>query len=375
LGNYTQFRLQMSDDGGSTWAELPTCNLAYNTTLAVWTKLQASLLTSVGKTVRLRLQVQSIYGSAPLAGFAIDAFGVGEETPGVPILVAPSHSESVATVTPMLVISNAFDFQTDPLSYSFEVYDDLALSNMVAVVPVLASGTDTTSWQIDPPLANDAQYWWRCQASDGVNTGSWMPIATFFANQINVAPYRVRLVGPPPASILHDASHELSWRPSSDPDPGDVIASYQLEVDVSSSFTNPIISDPSIVVSQSPTGGDWVVSLPLSSFSGWGGLEDNTSYFWRMRARDQWDAWSAWSTNTIWFIYGTPPPTIMSMQTGAEQTLSFEWERSGTGVYIEYSPSLIATNWEIIAGPIYDTNTTLSVAPGQESGFYRVRTE
>jgi len=47
------------------------------------------------------------------------------------------------------------------------------LSQLVAQVPVVASGANFTSWQVDVDLPNNAQFWWRCCASDGTSTGAW----------------------------------------------------------------------------------------------------------------------------------------------------------------------------------------------------------
>ncbi|NLG01654.1 MAG: hypothetical protein GX565_16110, partial [Lentisphaerae bacterium] len=67
LNSYTQVRLQISLNGGVAWTELPTCNINTGTTLANWTKYQASLSQHVGKTIRLRLYTETYYGTAPVA--------------------------------------------------------------------------------------------------------------------------------------------------------------------------------------------------------------------------------------------------------------------------------------------------------------------
>lgn len=123
--------------------------------------------------------------------------------------------------------------------------------------------------------------------------------------------------------------------------------------------------------------------MPLADFAGSDGLVDNTTYFWRMRADDQWDAWSTWSTGELWFIYGTPPPTVkktvLYRQTpGPEDegvTLEFSWERSGKGVYIEAASNSFDGTWLPLAGPIIGTNHSITLPANTPAMFYRVLTE
>jgi hypothetical protein len=77
----------------------------------------------------------------------------------------------------------------------------------------------------------------------------------------------------------------------------------------------------------------------------------------------------------MWFIFGTPPPTIRSYATMAEGTMGLSWGRSGLEVYIEYSLSLTSQDWVAVDGPIAGTNWTLAVPEGGPMGFFRVRTE
>ena len=184
LDNYSSLRTQVSADRGLTWSDLSPINRDYGFNSG-WTRLQTSLQSYTNRTIRLRFQINSFWGSAPYTDLSFDNVGVGEPVPGAPTLSAPAQLATVSILRPTLIVNNAVDYQTDPLTYRFEVYADASLSNLVAQVPVVASGTSLTTWQLDTDLPNGAQYWWRCQASDGTNTGPWMAAASFYVNQVN----------------------------------------------------------------------------------------------------------------------------------------------------------------------------------------------
>ena len=376
LNGASNFRVQVSVNGGVAWSDLGAFNLDSGASLTAWTRRQTSLAAYIGQVIRLRIQSSTYWSETPESPLYVDAFGIGEAAPAAPSLVSPLNLESMATLTPTLVVSNAFDYQTDPLSYRFEVYSDSGLSNLVAVVPVLASGTGTTAWQVDPPLENDAQYWWRCRANDGAANGPWMPTATFYANHSNTPPERVTLVGPPAASILHDLGYMLSWRPTTDPDEGDTVAAYHVQAATNEAFGAPVIDDTNVTATVSTRGTVQTISVPLGDVAGSGGLQENTSYYWRVRARDNWDLYSGWSTNTIWFIYGTPPPTLRAVTREPDGDYRMAWDRCGKGVYIEFAPELSATSvWMAVDGPIYDTNAVIRPLDEYDHGYFRTRTE
>ncbi len=369
----SHFRIYVSTDAGASWTERSEANFNYEANFD-WTRVQCDLTEYVSQTIRVRFQVWG-YRYNPDTDIYLDNIGIGEPAPGAPTLHSPANIESVPVRRPTLRVKNAIDFQGDALNYKFEIYSDVMHSNLVASVPVVAQGDETTAWVVDTDLS-DAQYWWRCRASDAVTNGSWMDTATFYVNHVNNAPLPIMLVGPPSASILHDLSHVLVWRPTSDPDTGGIVANYHLQIAPSSDYTNLVVDDAFITVGEAPTGSQWTVSMPLSAFNGTDDLLENTYYFWRMRADDQWGAWSTWSTNNLWFIFGTPPPTVNGFELEDDGSVTMDWERSGTAVYVEYKADLMSTDeWEVVDGPVYGTNTVITPLEGKESGFYRVITE
>ena len=372
----TRFRAQVSADGGLVWNDLVALNYDWN---QPWTRFQASLANYLNQTIRLRFIVWSEYGSAPDQDLFLDDIGIGEPAPGAPILAAPANLASVPVVRPILSVTNAVDYQGDSLSYRFEVYADAALSNLVAQVPLVSAGTAITSWPVDTDLPDNAQYWWRCQATDGTNTGPWMATATFFVNEINHAPAAPEIAGPPSGVLVTNLEARLFWFPSAgDPDEGDRVATYHIQVAADPAFTAPVINATGIVAVAVPPGGNWVLSLPLQELPGAQNLVLGTRYYWRVSAQDLRGLSSDWSAGEAAFQFGKvipAPATLTGLRRGPNGTMSLEWEGAAGELYVEFSLSLTTPNWLTIAGPLQGTNWTFTPVPGSPSGFFRVRSQ
>ena len=369
----TRFRAQASTDGGVNWSDLIGLNYDWNQN---WTRLQVPLTGYTNRTIRLRFIVWSEWGSAPDQDLFLDNIGIGEPAPGAPTLAAPANFTIVGVSRPTLVVSNAVDFQGNPLSYRFEVYADAALSNLVGQVPAVASGPVTTAWTVDTDLPNNAQYWWRCQATDGTNIGPWMATATFFVNETNRPPVAPVIAGPPPGLILTNLDVLLLWYPSAgDPDEGDHVVSYHIQVADNPAFALPVINATNIPAIEVPPGSNWVLSLPLNTLPGAQNLVWRTLYHWRISAQDQRGLSSAWSVAGP-LQYGPPAPhagTLTGLRTGPGNQLTLEWTGAAGLIYVEFSHTLNPPQWHTVAGPWSGTNWTFRPLPGSASGFYRLR--
>jgi len=371
----TRFRAQASTDGGVNWNDLVGLNYDWN---QGWTRLQVPLTSYTNRTIRLRFIVWSEWGTAPDQDLFLDNIGIGEPAPGAPTLASPANFAIVGVARPTLVVSNAVDYQGDPLTYRFEVYADPALSDLVAQVPTVASGSETTAWTVDTDLPNNAQFWWRCCATDGTNLGPWMATATFYVNETNRPPEAPVIAGPPQGLILTNLDVLLLWYPSAgDPDEGDRVVSYHLQVADNLAFALPVINVTNIPAIEVPPGSNWVLSLPLNSLPGAQNLVWRTLYYWRISAQDQRGLSSAWSAP--WPLqYGPPAPkpgTITGIRREPDGRLTIEWTGASGLVYIEFSPTLDPADWYTVAGPLQGTNWTFMPIPGTTSGFYRLRSE
>jgi hypothetical protein len=371
------FRAQVSTNSGLNWMDLTALNLNYDWS-SDWVRQQVSLAAYTNQSVRLRFLSYNTVGSAPDQDIFLDNVGIGEPSPGAPTLSAPVQLSSVSVVRPTLVVTNALDYQGDPLFYRFEAYADAGLSNLVAQVPSVASGADLTAWQVDVNLPNNAQYWWRCRATDGTNSGPWMATATFFVNEINHPPFAPQIAGPPPMTVVTNLDALLFWFATTDPDEGDSVATYQIQVAATADFLAPIINATNIPAVALPPDGTWAMALPLSVLPGSENLVLGRPYHWRVCAQDLRGLSSDWSPGMNTFHFGAIPPQggeITGLRLGTNGQLTLEWTGTVGSVFVEFSETLNATQWQTVAGPLVETSWTFTPTPGTPSGFYRLRCE
>ena len=141
LNPYSVFRAQVSTDNGLNWGDLSAVNVDYGfNSDSTWVRKQASLSAYNNQLIRLRLVTYEFNGGAPDSDLWVDDLGIGDSIPGAPSLNAPAQLSSVNVARPTLVVNNAIDYQSIPLSYRFEVYSDATLINVVSQVPGVASG-------------------------------------------------------------------------------------------------------------------------------------------------------------------------------------------------------------------------------------------
>jgi hypothetical protein len=367
--------VQVSTDGGVNWPDLTAINHDWNQD---WTRVQVPLTAYTNTAVRLRFITWSEWGTAPEQGLYLDSIGIGEPTPGAPTLAAPALLASEAFIRPTLVVTNAIDYQGDPLTYRFEVYADAGLTNLVAQVPAVASGAGVTSWQVDTDLPNNAQYWWRCRANDGTNDGPWMSTGTFFVNEVNHPPAPVMIFGPVNGVTLSNLADLLIWHPTTDPDAGDWVRAYHIQVATNADFTSLLIEANDLELDVPADEPYWAVAVSLGELPGCTNLPAGAVCYWRIRACDRRDLWSDWSEGPRTFKFGLSPLTAPTMRVtagGVPGTIHFSWPETDRQVYIEFTPTLTPPEWRVITGPIRGTSWTGAPVPGAATGYYRLRIE
>jgi pimeloyl-ACP methyl ester carboxylesterase len=117
----------------------------------------------------------------------------------------------------------------------------------------------------------------------------------------------------------------LIWQASVDPNPFDRIV-YRLEIDNNADFFSPELVEDNIdssrttAISESAKSGftfvgQNVLAVRLDRLAGFAKLQDDVTYYWRLRARDQQNAMSAFSSGTARFFMNkinTPPQAVVN---------------------------------------------------------------
>ncbi len=111
---------------------------------------------------------------------ALTQFTVGANyyQPSVPERVTPFDGGTVNTATPVFSVVAADDGDGRPIWIEFELYRDRILSDFVSF-GMVARGAMATSWQVDVPLADQTEYFWRARATDGEKHSAWTTVASF----------------------------------------------------------------------------------------------------------------------------------------------------------------------------------------------------
>lgn len=233
-----------------------------------------------------------------------------EGAPSAPSLYWPGNEDDIETYTPSLTVNNASDPNDDDLTYEFELYSDSNLTNLIASSGMIPKGTNITSWQVPFELQENAVYYWRARAYDGLLYGEWMIPASFRVNLTNEPPTAPKLSSPSDNFEVDTLTPILVVNNASDPD--SINLTYNFEVALDQDFMSIVTSVVGIFEGEGTT--SWQV--PLS-------LNENTYYYWRAQA-DDWFIEGPWMTPARFFVNtandAPTAPTIISPSDGSEIT-------------------------------------------------------
>ncbi len=223
----------------------------------------------------------------------LDEFGNGTDPntydgPSVPVLVEPIAGAEAFEVSPDLVFDNATDPGGDVLTYNVEVYSDAALTALVTSAAAVAEdASGQTTWKVDVVLTENAEYYWRAQASDAWVDGAWTLAESFVVNAANEAPDAPVLTFPIGGETAASASPVLVWSEAVDID-GDTLT-YDVEVYDSLDV---------LVTTKTGLAGDgasaeWEVDVALN---------EDAFYSWTARAVDEHGLAGDWAVAEDFFV-------------------------------------------------------------------------
>lgn len=188
-------------------------------------------------------------------------------------LTSPANGIRVDTKQPILTITEGSDPENGSVLYTFEVFADSAASAQVTSGIVSGNGEGSISWQVDKPLKDQWDYYWRVKAADGSTTTIPDTLYHFRVDTTGDSPTDPAIQSPVSGEEVQMNDVDLIISNSSDPS-GDSIQ-YIFELDEVNRFDSNAkqISSP---IEPGDTSTRWRVF----------GLKDNTRYFWRVKAVD-----------------------------------------------------------------------------------------
>ncbi|MDQ3265280.1 MAG: PKD domain-containing protein, partial [Myxococcota bacterium] len=224
--------------------------------------------------------------------------------PSAPGAQAPACGSTVSSLQPTLSVLNATDPQGASLLYTFELYSDAALTQLVASNDAVAAGTTSTSWQVPSLLVENRSYFWRTKARDANVSGNYTaPACALRVNVADELPCAPAHDSPDLGASVATLQPTLSVQNANDPD-GDVLT-YEFEVRLAE-----VVAASATGVAQTSGVTSWQVSTPL--------LDSNT-YRWRARASSAGGSgpWSPFAQFTVRASFAAAgEPVIVSPQNG-----------------------------------------------------------
>lgn len=197
------------------------------------------------------------------------------DAPGDFNLTTPTAGSDVASLTPVLSLTNASDADGDAITYGFEVYTDVELTQRhdgASELPADPSGM--TNWTVAIPLVNHETYYWRAFATDEHGAQTATPARSFRVFTGNHAPSTPTIVSPVVGSDVTTPEIALLRIGNSTDGDGDPIT-YRFEIDEVNTFDSSERSSAEV-----PADG--------SGITGWQatGVIENQRYYWRVKAND-----------------------------------------------------------------------------------------
>jgi len=203
--------------------------------------------------------------------------------PTIPSLLDPIADSEVADNRPTLELINSTDPQNDPITYDFQVFDDLLMTNLVAeVLDVPEDTAGTTAIQVADPLTENTVYAWRARASDGTVYSVYSDLELFFVNEVNEEPDKPVLADPIDDQEVDVVRPLFTWSDFADVDRDAGSFDFQIE----DRESGQIVVEAEITFTGLERDSTYTIETDL---------EEDGRYLWRVRGVDEHFLEGEWS--------------------------------------------------------------------------------
>jgi len=228
-----------------------------------------------------------------VASFTVDELNL---PPFAPVPEQPDPGSRVATREPSMVVRNAVDPEGDALVYEFQLATDPSVDTVIASTSAVAETAPLTSWRSPITLTEGGTYYWRARAFDGASDSPWSETAAFTVDSTNESPGAPSIVSPASAATVTSLAPALVAGLAIDPENDPLV--YRFQIDATPAFDSPALQ----------TSGDVTPASDSVSWTPPSALSDDTSYFWRVAAKDA-ATQGPWAQSTFRVNLANDPPT------------------------------------------------------------------
>ena len=262
---------------------------------------------STGNLIHAKNNFWNTMDSTTIAGQVFDyydngAYGIVEFMPPSAISYFDNHAPEefnllslannyvTTNQSPPFTWEVPIDINGDELAYYFYYTDDETWSTNVT-----ASGELTNPiYSIPETLTGGKWYWWKVKATDGFLSKYSNQVWTF---AVSLPPITPTPIVPSNGSQLRENDY-LVWLTTTDPDVGDVVSHYRLQLDDDPLFLSPEVDTNGILVDGKASS----LSMQIHSLPGYENLL-NKNYYWRVSATDGFGIESDFSDGSNYFLY------------------------------------------------------------------------
>mgnify|MGYP002630635370 CR=1 FL=1 len=226
--------------------------------------------------------------------------------PTAPSISNPQDGSLVTFQRPNLVVNNGIDPDEDRLIYTFQLYRDRNLNDLVETFEDVQETPNRTQVTVQTLLTENQSYYWRARAYDGRGYSPYTRISKFIFSQVNDPPSIPSPVAPQGTITSPPVFETL---PAVDPE-GQPL-SYDFQVFFDEDDNQDLHSGTIAVIGGNLPRVTWTSPTPF---------EENHHYKWRVRAGDPVNGRSEWSEYLPFFynaVNAVPTqPQIISPEDG-----------------------------------------------------------